>query len=84
MANTTNTSSTAATTTAAHEPKYRSNNSKRVAETIGGGLRGEGAGSHLSSCAEEDEITVRKKQFTEKIFLLWMAQVKEDVLSRQG
>lgn len=53
--------------------KYRSTNSKRVAEFV--------TTKFATNSTEIDETISRKRQFTEKIFKMWMYEVREDVLA---
>lgn len=53
--------------------KYRSTNSKRVAEYV--------SGKFAANLTEVDEPITRKRQFTERIFQMWMEAVRQEVLA---
>lgn len=58
--------------------KYKSNNSKRVADSILGQHKGNISGA--SDHEREEKELARKRQFTEKVFQMWLAEVKAQIL----
>jgi hypothetical protein len=58
--------------------KYKSNNSKRVAADSVLGQQRSNVSGRLDH--EEKEFLVRKRQFTEKVFQMWSAEVKGRIL----